>query len=85
MRHIFEGNRSGKSFSQMIQLKQNIEMGVTCGVATSNPEKVKQDFEYMTGSKLILTSTKGSDILFDASLAPRAEIEAEIRHIKSEE
>lgn len=38
----------------MIQLKSNIEKGLKCVVATLDPEKTKRDFEYMTGSKLIL-------------------------------
>jgi hypothetical protein len=57
MEYSFENRPSGKSFAQMIQLKQNLEKGLNCAVATSNPEKTKRDFEYMTGSELNLKPT----------------------------
>jgi hypothetical protein len=61
--------QSGKSFSEMIQLKMNIEKGLKCAVATLNPEKTKRDFEYMTGSKLNLQARKKAVNVYDASLA----------------
>lgn len=54
--------RRGESFAQMLQLKQNIENGLNCAVATLNPEKTKRDFEYMTGSILQLKAECGSDV-----------------------
>lgn len=50
----FKSRPTGKSFAMIIQLKSNIEKGLKCVVATLDPEKTKRDFEYMTGSKLIL-------------------------------
>ena len=68
MKYTFQNKTTGKSFAQMIQLKQNIEKGIDCAVATLSPEKMKRDFEYMTGAKLILTSTEGNNSIFNASL-----------------
>ena len=61
MKYRFGNNTGGKAFAQMIQLKQNIEKGVKCAIATRNPEKTKRDFEYMTGAKLNL-EPRGEDI-----------------------
>ena len=66
MKYEFKGRPSGKSFSQMIQLKMNIEKGLDCAVATLNPDKTKKDFEYMTGAKLFLKPL-GKDV-YTASL-----------------
>ena len=66
MKYEFTNRPSGKAFSQMIQLKANIEKGLDCAVATLNPEKTKKDFEYMTGAKLLL-KPRGRDI-YTASL-----------------
>ena len=68
MEYNFKGKPTGKLYSEMIQLKMNIEKGLKCTVATLNPEKTKRDFEYMTGSKLILQCRKGTENVFNASV-----------------
>ena len=68
VKYQFGSRLNGKSFAELIQLKQNINKGLKCAVATSNPEKLKQDFEYMTGAKLKLELfEKGKDV-YKASL-----------------
>lgn len=69
MEYNFKPRPSGKSFSAMIQLKANLLDGLKCAVATLDPEKTKRDFEYMTGSKLILQARKDAADMYDASLA----------------
>lgn len=59
--------QSGKSFSTMIQLKENIESGLDCAVATHDPDKIKYDFEYVTGFKLNLENTE-NDGIYKASI-----------------
>lgn len=68
MEYVFNSRLKGKSFSQMIQLKQNIKKGLDCAVATLNPEKTKQDFEYMTGNKLQLTRRGDNKHIYTATL-----------------
>ncbi len=68
MKYEFKSRPSGKAFSQMIQLKMNIEKGLKCAVATLNPEKTKRDFEYMTGAKLNLEPCEGGKDVYNASL-----------------
>lgn len=68
MKYQFGSRLSGKAFAQMIQLKQNIEKGLDCAVATLNPEKTKKDFEYMTGAKLNLEPYEGGKDVYRASL-----------------
>ena len=60
--------RTSKSHSQMIQLKQNIEKGLKCSVATMNPEKTKRQFEYMTGAKLNLKAHTKNKHIYKATL-----------------
>lgn len=69
MEYNFNQRSTGKSFSSMIQLKANLLDGLKCSVATLNPEKTKREFEYMTGSKLILQVRKDSTDMYDAYLA----------------
>ena len=69
MEYNFKPRPTGKSFSAMIQLKANLLNGLKCSVATLNPEKTKRDFEYMTGSKLILQVRKDITDMYDAYLA----------------
>jgi len=68
MEYNFKLRPTGKSFSQMIQLKANILKGLDCAIATLNPEKTKRDFEYMTGSKLKLENRGNNKDLYTASL-----------------
>ena len=64
MEYGFNARLKGKSYSQMIQIKHNIEKGLDCAVATMNPEKIKQDFKYVTGSELLFT--KRSENIYTA-------------------
>jgi len=68
MNYLVENRRSGKTFAFMLELKQNIEKGLRCSVATLNPEKTKRDFEYMTGSKLNLGSSDDEKDIYVALL-----------------
>ena len=69
MEYNFKSRLTGKSFSAIFQLKANLLNGLKCAVATLNPEKTKRNFEYMTGSKLILQVRKGDKYVYDAFLA----------------
>lgn len=69
MEYNFELQTTGKSFAMMIQLKTNLLNGLKCAVATLKPEKTKCDFEYMTGSKLILQVREKTPNIYDAYLA----------------
>ena len=61
MKYEFKNRPTGKTFSEMTQLKANIEKGLYCAVATYNPEKFKKLFECITESKLFL-KPHGKDI-----------------------
>lgn len=69
MEYVFNNYRNSKSFSEMIQLKNNIKKGLKCTVATLNPERTKKDFEYMTGEKLELNLREGNKNIYNASLS----------------
>jgi hypothetical protein len=68
MKYEFNNRQSGKAYSQMIQLYQNIRKGLKCSVATLTPKKVKRDFEYMTGSELKLEPSEGNKDIYNATL-----------------
>ena len=68
MEYQFGSRLSGKAFAQMIQLRQNIEKGLDCAVATLNPEKTKKDFEYMTGAKLNLEPREDGENIYSARI-----------------
>ena len=69
MEYNFKSRPTGKSFSEMIQLKFNILKGLNCAVVTLNPEKTKRDFKYMTGSSLKLDLRKDTKDVYNAFLA----------------
>lgn len=58
----------GKQFSSIKELKDRIEEGLNCVVATGNPEKYKSDFKYVTGLNLILEIIEGSVNMFNAKI-----------------
>ena len=68
MEYNFKSRLTNKSFSEMIQLKLNIEKGLCCAVATLNPEKTKHEFENITRSKLNLKIKKWTNNVYDSSL-----------------
>ena len=59
---------TSKNYSMILQLKNNIDKGLDCAVATKNPERLKRDFEYMTGKQLNLKSRDGNKDLYTATL-----------------
>ena len=68
MESNFKSRLTGKSLSAMIQLKANILSGLSCAVATLDPERTKRDFEKGTGSRLNLEIRKGAKDVYDASV-----------------
>lgn len=71
MEYKFGSILNGKSFSLMIQLKQNLEKGFRCAVATQSPGKTKRDFGYMTGATLQLNEMSCKKGVYIATIAKK--------------
>ena len=63
---LYRGRGCGKSFKGFFELKNAIELGSICSVATANPNKFKMDFENAVGIKLYLE--KSSTGFYTATL-----------------
>ena len=68
----YDSYRYGKSLTQMVLLKSNLEKGLSCIVVTLNSTKTKRDFNYMTGAYLDLAPIDLEKDVYKATLIQKA-------------